>query len=199
MPDDANDPVVQALTAKAPYEDRLKIWQFVQAMDAFACAYEAAVRLSKKQVDSHGFEDLTLVTMFIVCYARPFTQSIQFDEELVPEKRRTAHGEIIALRDKAFAHTDPRGQFDHGGEISNEITLDADQFGVISFGHGYLFPDAEEFQVWLELAGEMNAIAVGRAKETVGRCLGWPLQLDVGFYKINLSRRDDQVLIPARP
>ena len=106
-----------------------------------------------------------LTTAFVVAYVRlhQVGNGSGFSRDILPEKLRGIHDQIIEMRNKRFAHNDDH----HSVSNAMEIGFEGDRF-LIKFGLtlGYHIGGATE---WQELVKFLDTMTVERMEKLLAR------------------------------
>jgi hypothetical protein len=106
-----------------------------------------------------------LTTAFVVAYARLHHggNGSGFSRDVLPEKLRETHDQIIGMRNKRFAHNDDH----HSVSNAMEIGFEGSRFLVkFNLTLGYYIGGATE---WHELVKFLDAMTVARMEKVIAR------------------------------
>ena len=87
-----------------------ELWKVTFAYAGFIDAQECIKDLQEKGFSKDSPQYYPLVVGLVCLHARPFTKAEEIgvlSEKMVPARFRELHEEILRLRDKMFAHSDP--------------------------------------------------------------------------------------------
>jgi len=109
-----------------PLQARRELWAWRYAQRAFEhCRHCCEHIIREKMDDTHPlYYSLTLAAY--VNYARPFKRSNglkRLPELIVPNAMKGAHDEILAARDKIYAHIDADGFNPWAGKVDVEVRV----------------------------------------------------------------------------
>ncbi|AYV14063.1 hypothetical protein [Shewanella algae] len=112
--------------SQLPEGKRKEIWQMLFALDCFQNVEEVCRYILKEKIVNGNPMYHSLLTSAYTIYGRPFKKSYgigRLDESFVPKNLLETHREIIAHRDRMFAHTDVNGTLEGTADSLNQVEL----------------------------------------------------------------------------
>jgi hypothetical protein len=100
------------------------LWRFTFAYAGFLDARECIRDLQEKGFSKDSPQYYPLMVGLICLYARPFMTSegmASLSHDIVPARFRDLHRELLRLRNKMFAHTDPAALLPGAAESSEDF------------------------------------------------------------------------------
>jgi hypothetical protein len=100
------------------------LWKFTFAYAGFVDALDCIKDLQEKGFSKDSPQYYPLIVGLICLYARPFLRSDDIgslSDNIIPAKFRDLHTELLRLRNKMFAHTDPAASLPGALESSQDF------------------------------------------------------------------------------
>ena len=175
--------------SQLPESKRKEIWQMLYALDCFQNVEEVCRYILEKGIVNGNPMYHSLLTSAYVIYGRPFKKSYgvgKLDDSFVPKSILENHKEIIAHRDRMFAHTDVNGTLEGTAENLNQVELVA-QDGFYQWRVRAIQADPEFIQSMLDAAQKLSKKADSTIQE-INKAIGKYAPKQNGVYKLVLDK-----------
>ena len=185
---------------QAPQTERIELHKWQSAFSSLNEARSILHHIRDQAVHHDHPLHHALWAAFHVFYSKPFKQRpvIRIPDDVVPEHMRNAHGAIITLRDKLFAHSDLDGPNLGEGDLVNSlfVSFHPNQTQQVVFGTRYGFPAPEAVTQYDELITVLLQTFHTKCAQIFNV---WMENMQVApnrYYRVNIGSATDDVLLP---